>query len=238
MLAPLKIIAYKAIRRVVLVDITCFMLLDVDGLQSVESNLEIRIFDRFEDIARYLVNVPEQVSTVWCELLSQPKTYVCLAISEDAIAGQLWWRGDFVPPECNHNGPVATQLPLTLPTDTAFVFDVFVQPSFRGMRLYAAMLSHVKQTIQADASIEKFLITVDYSNRPAIRAAVRIGFVEVGHSMLIGLGAWSVAHYPDSKLFPVRVGKYRGDRDGARRQVDIPPLLDSQIQVNQSRRPT
>lgn len=200
------------------------MSIQIQDVPSTESSIELQIFNSFEQV-RNRFPKSRQSFLDWEVRLAKSEISVCCAIIDDIPVGRLWWITDAVPPDLNTDGPCFTSLPLALPRDAAFVFDVWVKKELRGNRLYAAMLSYTRNYLIQQGTVTKFLITVEFGNRPAIRAAERIGFKEIGYSSLFRISNVTFARYPDAKVFPIIVGRYWGDTNRTRTQLDIEPLM-------------
>lgn len=200
------------------------MSIEIQDVPTTESSIEIQIFNSFEQVCNRF-SKSRQSFGEWEVRLAESEISVCCAIIDDTPVGRLWWITGAVPPDLNTDGPCFTSLPLALPPSLAFVFDVCVKKEFRGNRLYAAMLSYTRNYLIQQGTVTKFLVTVEYSNRPAIRAAERIGFKELGYSSLFRIGNVTFARYPDANVFPVILGRYWGDTNRTRTQLDIKPLM-------------
>jgi len=226
-----QILTYKLFRKIFTFNVSCFWICEVDKLKFHHTDINIIIFDTAEALVAHVPPVLE-IHTDWCDRFKLPAVKLCCAIEDGAIVGWLWCLRHQVPPELNHDGPIDTQLPLELPQDMAFLFDAFIHSDFRGKSIYPAMLSHTFEHLQRTNMVYRLLITVDFSNRPAMRAAYRAGFKEVGRSILLRCFQFSYARYPDSALAPVKIGKYTGDCNRKRQQLrieqnDFPKKADS-----------
>jgi len=218
MIEQLQIIAYKLSRRFFTVNVSRFMTVNIGRIIQHQTTHELSIFDSTEALTERFPSILD-THPEWCSRLKLGNVKLCCAIENGKIVGRLWSIANRVPPELNHDGPDATRLPLELPYDMVFVFDVCVDPDHRGKRIYPAMFYHASNHLFETDEIRQFLITVDFANRPAKRAADRKGFREVGRSSLIRLGPFSFARYPDAKLSPVKIGRYFGDLNLNRPQL-------------------
>ena len=222
MIEQFQIPAYKLARKFFTVNVSRFMTVNIGRIFHHQTTYELSIFDSWEALTERFSNILD-TQPEWCSRLKMGNVKLCCAIENAKIVGRLWAIANRVPAELNHDGPEATKLPLELPDDMVFVFDVCVHPDHRGKRIYPAMFFYTSNHLFETDAIRQFLITVDFANRPAKRAADRKGFKEVVRSLLIRFGPVSFARYPDASLSPVKIGRYFGDLNLKRAQLRLEP---------------
>ena len=104
----------------------------------------------------------------------------CYGLFENAsgdLASFVWLgRSDF-PAEWIY-GP-----PLEIPADTAYLHNAVTVGDFRGRGLYPALAAAVMRL----ADVRHLLFTVEYGNRPSLRAAGRMGAEDLGSAVTLGM---------------------------------------------------
>lgn len=135
-----------------------------------------------------------------------------VVFENESMASFLWLASGNIPGELNHDGNQATKLPLFLPSEMGYIFNVFVMPEYRGRRLYGAMISELSKRL-AQQDLVGLVLTTEGSNYRALRSVRRMGFQLIGRSMLVGIGGLRWAKYPSQPLpGGIRLGRYASAR--------------------------
>lgn len=144
--------------------------------------------------------------------LALDNVYCFVLRRADALAAFAWLATGEVAAEFNHNGDLRAGLPISLPPDTGFLYNVFVVTKHRGQRLYGSIVRELTQRMQ-DRGVTRLILTTDASNISSLKALHRMGFQDLGTAWLVRIGPFSMARYPISPVFgSVKFGKYAGDR--------------------------
>jgi ribosomal protein S18 acetylase RimI-like enzyme len=211
-LAETKSIMYRAARKFVIVNKSQFFALD--GLSDVvcSSDLTKRFqFVSFDDTDRMSARVGAFVGESLLYLLDGKNAICTVAIEDNHPIAFAWWAFGEIPAELNHDGHPLTGLPLQMPPDMAYLFNVFVRPEYRGQRLYPNLVRHSERALN-EKDICRITLATEYTNRPALRSVERMGFYPIGNSRLVNLCGWSWANYPESPMKNgVQIGRYVGD---------------------------
>lgn len=132
-------------------------------------------------------------------------------IDENRIIAYSWIATGEISAKDNHDGDPSTGLPISLPMDTVYLFNAFVEPEHRGKRLYAIMMRYLAEMLM-EKGYSKILLTTEVTNKAALIAVRRMGFESVGVSRLLCFGPFLWSRYPTQPMFGgVRVGRYVGD---------------------------
>ena len=166
LLARLKQLPYRVMRRIAIANRTLFFGCDLASLSHFPCPEGLTVVQWTEDDLRQHLgeeNYLDEGHAVWL----RDDQAVCFAVMDgERLAGFAWIAHGDVPGEMNHDGHPDTQLPLFLPDDTGFVFHVFILPSYRGRRLYAALMSSAAHQLP-NRGIEKLVLTTECTNRSA-----------------------------------------------------------------------
>jgi ribosomal protein S18 acetylase RimI-like enzyme len=200
-------------KRLAVANICCFFAADVSDLLSTPLPEEMRFAELESDMLRkFQESHPDTFNGEHTELLQRKNVRGFVVTASDGFAGVVWIATESVPGSINHDGHPATELPLYLPKNTAYLFSVFVPAEHRGRRLYPVMVSQLADRLQT-SGIRQFVLTTEASNDSALRSVNRMGFRRIGRSMLFGAFGWVIALYPEQPLpGGVTLGHYAGDK--------------------------
>lgn len=211
-LTRIKSIMYRAARKFIVVNKSQFFA--VDGFSDVAcaSDLsETYQFVLFDDADRMSAKTAAFVGEDLLYLLDGKNCMCTVALEDDHPIAFAWWAFGEIPAEMNHDGHPSTGLPLVMPPDMAYLFNVYVRPEYRGQRLYPNLVRHSEQTLDVKG-IRRITLATEYENRPAMRSVKRMGFYPIGASHLVKLPGWAWAKYPVSPMENgVQIGRYVGD---------------------------
>lgn len=211
-MAKAKSLMYRAARKFVVVNKSQFFALDDLSDVVCTSDLGGKYqFEVFDDVSRIGASVAKFAGSDLMHLLEEQSGLCTVASDGDHPIAFAWWAFGDIPAELNHDGHPLTGLPLTLPPDMAYLFNVFVRPDYRGQRLYPNLVRH-SQRLLGEKGIRRITLATEYTNRPALRSVERMGFHRIGDSRLVNLLSRGWARYPVSPMDNgVHVGRYVGD---------------------------
>ena len=207
-----KSIMYRAARKFIVVNKSQFFALDNFSDVVCTSDLGAKYqFEVFDDVSRIDATVAEFTGSDLMHLLDG-QSGICTVASDGACPiAFAWWAFGDIPAELNHDGHPLTGLPLKLPPDMAYLFNVYVRPEYRGQRLYPNLVKHSEKLLD-DRGIHRITLATEFTNRPALRSVERMGFHAIGNSRLVRCLGSAWTSYPDSPMENgVRVGRYVGD---------------------------
>lgn len=207
---------YRIMRRLAIANIRCFFVAEWGDLEltPLPSGLVFAELSR-RRLERLREDFPQLLGPEYTGFLENGQARGFGVFDGDSFASFLWMASGNIPGEINRDAHPATRLPLTLPPGIGYVFNVFVLPEYRGQRLYSAMISQLSMVLR-DESFTGLLLTTDGSNYSALQSVQRMGFKQLGRSLLFGVGRFSVASYPPQPMPDgIRCGHYAGDRNGS-----------------------
>jgi len=111
------------------------------------------------------------------------------AFRGERLASYSWYTRDFVEGQ-DHLG-----VPMSLPTDFAYMYNAFTHPECRGRRLFSTGVALASKTL-AGQGVSKVVTTVNSSNFASLRSCRRLGFISLGQMWTLGRGERRIARTP------------------------------------------
>lgn len=212
LLNQIRFLPYRVVRRIGTADMSCVFGVKTNQLHTPELGDEFQFVEvTSKNIAEMREVYPEFFDDSQAKQLATNQFYGFAVLQEDALAGFAWLGIGNIPAESNHNGDRRTGLPIHLPPDTGYVYNVLVLPDFRGRRLYGSIMGNIAQRMHS-RGVSRLILTTDVMNTSSLRALHRMGFQDLGSAWLFRIGPFSMASYPPLPVFDtVRFGKYTGD---------------------------
>ncbi|WP_442506361.1 GNAT family N-acetyltransferase [Novipirellula sp. SH528] len=203
---------YRVMRRVAIANICCFFVADISDLPVTELPSGM-VFTELSPAKLIALrnDYPRKFGPEHLGYLQKNLARGFAVFDGKLLVSTIWMAKGNIPGEINHDGNLATQLPLSLPDGMAYVFSVVVRPEYRGRRLYGVMVSELSSRLKVEG-FTRLMLTTEGSNHRALRSVRRMGFQEIGRSMLFGLGNFVLAKYP-SRPLPngIQIGRYAGE---------------------------
>lgn len=211
-LTKTKSIIYRAARKFIVVNKSHFFAMDGFSDVVCSSDLSDRFhFASFDKTDRMNARITAFAGESLLYLLDGKNAICTVAFEDTHPIAFAWWAFGKIPAELNHDGDPLTGLPLQMPPDMAYLFNVFVRQEYRGQRLYPNLIRHSERVLN-EKGIRRITLATEYTNRPALRSVERMGFYPIGNSRLVNLCGWSWANYPESPMENgVEIGRYVGD---------------------------
>ncbi len=203
---------YRVVRRFAIANICCFFAAEFDDLHSI-SLPDGMVFRELSApmLDKLCSAYPEILGDDLCSFIESDRARGFAVFDGDSLVSFLWTAIENIPGAINHDGHLATQLPLYLPDGMGYVFSVYVMPNHRGQRLYGAMISELSNRLRSEG-FRSLMLTTEGSNYRALRSVQRMGFRLLGRSMLFGIGTRTWAKYPSQPLpGGIQFGRYAGD---------------------------
>lgn len=216
----LRFLPYRLVRKIGTADMSCVFGIESSQLCSSELGGDFRLVEvDTSNIAVFCESHPEFFDDSQAAQLATGQFFGFALFQKELLAGFAWLGIGSIPAESNHNGDWRTGLPIKLPPDTGYVYNVLVLPEYRGQRLYGSIMGHIAQRMRS-VGVSRLILTTDVMNSSSLKALHRMGFHDLGRAWLFRIGPFSVASYPPSPVFEtVCFGKYAGDRT-SRSSVD------------------
>ncbi|TWU39462.1 GNAT family N-acetyltransferase [Novipirellula artificiosorum] len=204
---------YRAMRRIATANICHFLAVELDKLEVTPLSEGLT----FEEVTpsrlpSIIQENPELLDDNLIDLIQKSIAHCYVVLENKQVVAFSWLATGNVPAEFNHDENPNTQLPFKLPSHTAYIFNAYVSPPYRGKRLYGAMMSGISSRMSG-SRILRLVMTTEASNHRALRSVRRMGFRTIGRSMLFGVGKFCVAYYPRHlSAWGIYLGRYEGDR--------------------------
>ena len=213
LLDRLRFLPYRLVRRCGTADISCVFGIETDNLKTPSVADGFCFAEITEtDIRKLVMTHPESFDDTQASQLAKEGVFCFGVFQGQELAGFAWLATGDIPAEFNHNGDLRAGLPVFLPSDTGFVYNVFVAPEHRGKRLYANVMRFLAEVMRP-RGVTRLILTTDATNSSSLKALRRMGFQDLGQAWLFRLGPFSIANYPPTPVFGnVRFGMYTGDR--------------------------
>lgn len=212
LIARLGYLPYRVMRRFGLAGVCCIFTAEFGELRNIELPDGMAFIElspaMMDDLCRVY---PRHFSDKHRRFLESGYQRGFAIFDKESVAASLWLAIEHVPGEINHVGHPATKLPLLLPKEMGYIFNVFVMPPYRGRRLYGAMVSELSKQL-SNEDLTGVVLTTEWSNYRALKSVRRMGFRMVGRSVLFKLGRFTLARYPEQPMpGGIRTGRYAGD---------------------------
>ena len=208
----MRYLPYRVIRRIGTADISRVFGIATDELQAVPLEEQLS-FEEItpQKIGELIESYPQFFSEDQAAELARDNVYCLVAFHNNEVAAFAWLATGDVAAEFNHNGDLRAGLPVFLPSDTGFVYNVLVTPDHRGRRLYSAVMKELASRMN-ERGVTRLILTTDATNTSSLKAIQRMGCRELGQAWLLRVGPFSIARYPSSPFFNgVQFGTYAGD---------------------------
>lgn len=213
LLNQIRFLPYRVASRIGTADISRVFGIAISDLQAVSLEDQFSFEEiTCESIRELIEGYPHFFSDGQAAELACDNVFCFVTFHKNKVAAFAWLATGDVAAEFNHNGDLRAGLPVHLPPDTGFVYNVFVMPDHRGKRLYSAIMRELASRIKK-RGVTRLILTTDTTNASSLKALHRMGFHDLGKAWLLRIGPFSMARYPTSPVFgTVRFGKYIGDR--------------------------
>jgi ribosomal protein S18 acetylase RimI-like enzyme len=212
LLNQLCFVAYRTIRRIGTADIRCVFGIGISELRTTILDEQLRFLEITKSaIYDLIIAYPDSFDESQASQLADGNVFGFAILDGHALAAYAWLATGDLHAGFNHNGDLRAGLPVYLPPDTGFIYNVFVTPSYRGRRLYGSIMSELAKRIRS-RGVTRLILTTDAMNENSLKAVRRMGFRDLGRAWLFRVGPFSMARYPPSPVFgSARFGKYAGD---------------------------
>jgi ribosomal protein S18 acetylase RimI-like enzyme len=212
LLTLIRYLPYRVIRKIGTADISHVFGVECSQLRNTALPAPFRFAQlNVEELRALIGQHPQLFDESQVRQLTIERINCFAIFNGQIVAAFAWLATGNIPAEFNHNGDLLAGLPIEMPDDTGYIYNVFVMPEYRGQRLYGALVTGLAHFV-LDRGITRLLLTTDTTNHSSLRAVRRMGFQDLGRAWLFRLGRLSIASYPPSPVFDsVRFGRYTGD---------------------------
>lgn len=210
------LLAYRAARKVMTLDVTAVVWLERSrlSLPDAAGGFTYRFLAE-SDVRELARDSANDLSADMAGRIAGGCDFCFAAFSGDRVASYAWFALGSIEAE-HHRGPQPNSgVAVSFPAHVAFMYKGFTHPSFRGRKLYGAVVGRGLIGLQ-DQEVDTLLSTMDWSNVAARAALARIGFVGVGYCWRWGWGDWMHTRPPEE-------ARRRGARFGSHTNALVRP---------------
>ena len=178
---------YKAIQRLMTLDVTHLMRLDLEHTvlpSAAPSNFVFR-FLTADDI-RHFAEMQNELSAEFADRVESGRDFCFAALSKGQLAGYAWYAIGSIEAEHNRGGSLDSGVAMSFPDHMAFMYKGFVHPEFRGKGLYGHINARALEQLEP-RGVTSVISTADWSNQSALNCCWRLGYQNLG---LIWRGGW------------------------------------------------
>lgn len=213
------IIAYKALRKASLLDVTHLMQLkDVKLLPNDHLHSGVDFKWLAADDVRHFSAPEYELSRELGERLQPGRDGCYAAFLDGRLAAYAWFAIGSIEAEHNRSRSLESGVAISFPSEMAFMYKGFVHPEFRGRRLYGHICTGALESLK-QRGVTSIISTAEWTNHAALTSCRRAGFEELG---LI----WRCGRPPLAWTLAARRGKRLGIRF-ARDAVVVPRTASS-----------
>lgn len=178
---------YKLAQRVMTLDITHLMRLDLEHvcLRTDEPpDIEFR-FLTSDEVARF-AKPENDITPDLTDRVELGRDFCFAALANGRLAAYAWYALGSIEAEQNRGDTVSTGVAMSFPDNMAFMYKGFTHPDFRGKGLYGYVNAKALEELQA-RGVSTVISTADWTNWSALNACWRIGYQNLG---LVWRGGW------------------------------------------------
>lgn len=200
--------AYRALSRVMHLDVTHLMLLRCSDVLPIEQPRVPAMFQFLNagDVKRFAHQPVNELDEQLAVRVQRPNDYCLAAIVNGELAAYSWYALGSIEAEFNCGATRPTGTALSFPRHMAFMYKAFVVPKYRGHRLCANLQRRALFEF-TKCGVSAILTTSDWSNGPTLRTLYNLGFQHLGNIWRVGIGEHVAGVYPSAaKLFSIQVG--------------------------------
>ena len=172
---------YRFAQRLIVLDITRLLVLEVSNRNRVEPNqpIECRRLSR-DEVLKSSQNPELQIDKELADRLVTGLDHCIGAVDRGQVVGYLWVAQQGIEAEHNVGNHPLTGVAVSFGRKTGFVYKAYALPSHRGLGIFPALLSHAAGSLGTQEGIHRLVSTTDWTNDSAFRAFQRSGFRSMG----------------------------------------------------------
>jgi len=176
-------------------------------LNSVDPRFEFRFLGA-EEIRRFSTNPGLKLAQALADRIEAGRDFCFAALEGDKLAAYGWYALDCI--EAEHNFGI----PMSFHANTAYMYNGFTHPDYRGLRLHGRTMGLALRTLQAQG-IMHLISTVDWKNEASLRSCDRLGYHRLGRIVTVGHTQPMVLRFPHQAVsLGIQFGHQARQRSG------------------------
>ncbi|MGE0377539.1 MAG: GNAT family N-acetyltransferase [Planctomycetaceae bacterium] len=160
----------------------------VSALSGTDPRFTFR-FLRAEEVRRHARDPELKLSPDLAARIEAGRDLCYAALEGDRLAAYGWYALDSI--EGEHNFGV----PMSFPADTAYMYNGFTHPDFRGLRLHGRAMGLALRAMEYKG-VTRLVSTVDWMNHASLRSCERLGYSRLGRIVTLAGGLALVVSVP------------------------------------------
>ncbi len=155
--------------------------LEAAGLSQLNGDDERFVF-RFleaEEIQRYAADPALRLSPTLVDRVAAEQDFCFAALEGEKLAAYGWYALDCIEGEHNFG------IPMSFPSDTAYMYNGFTHPDYRGLRLHGRAMGLALRSLERQGVVQ-LVSTVDWTNQASLRSCDRLGYQRLGRIVTLG----------------------------------------------------
>ena len=174
------LLLYGAARRLIPLDITHILLLNAQNFTPANSESISQCSAlSLSEIRALAVDGSLGINEQLADDYEEFGYTAIVAKVENQIAALSFFAAESIPLRHNSGGSLFRGIGLQLPSDTRYLFKVFVTPEFRGSQLFADIITYALAHF-SDDHVNAIVTTTDISNHAFLKSTMWLGFKRVG----------------------------------------------------------
>jgi hypothetical protein len=181
----------RIIEKLLRLEASELLYLDVVDLPSsieIDSEFTFR-FLTLSEVTRFSQNPSNNLAKDFVARTESRHDLCLAALHREQLASYSWYAMNSIE-GLDHIG-----VPMSYPTNVAYMYNAFTHPEYRGRRLYGAGIALALRKL-TQQGVTNLITTINCSNFASLRSCRRLGFSNLGRIWTLGRGARRLALTP------------------------------------------
>jgi hypothetical protein len=196
-LAAMKLASYRLLQRVMLIDVTHFMLQNLADVPQVHqrSDVDCRFLSAVE-VHEFALDPANDLPSNMLDRLEYGHDLCFGGIVDGRLACYCWFAFDSIEAEHNSSsGNPHSGIAVSFPDEYVFRYKGFTHPDFRGQQLYSLIAQESAAALR-QRRVSFVLSTAEWTNFSALRSSYRSGFHYLGLVVVAEIAGRRFVRYP------------------------------------------
>lgn len=181
----------------------------VAGLTDVDPRFEFRFLSA-DEVRRFSVDPSLKLAPSLADRIDSEQDRCFAALQGSELCAYGWYAFDCI--EGEHNFGV----PMSFPSDTAYMYNGFTHPDFRGLRLHGQTMGLALRALKK-YEVSSLVSTVDWTNQASIRSCDRLGYQRLGRLVTFRRDRSTIVGTPErAKRLGIEFGPHARQRQSGR----------------------